>query len=217
MVTYGLRPKPGVVPFQVMNSAPPPVRPLPGLASESFREDRAIGLLMFRPRGLSPPRRFAPHQLHGLVASRCRSWGLQRFEFRKTSRVAPAGLRIVSPPHGAPSEECHSQTAGPCHQGHSLLDVLLVRRPLAFRGQVRFFESASPPESGPEPEGSSAFPRSRGMLKRLPTLPFPEAPARAGSEAPNLTPRRQLSARPRGVLPSTDQRPVKSGFIRSIH
>jgi len=47
------------------------VRPLPEGASTRLWPTAATRSVPFRPRGFSPPRRFSPHSVCGLVASRC--------------------------------------------------------------------------------------------------------------------------------------------------
>jgi hypothetical protein len=59
------------------------LRPLPRGVSALLRFRRAISEIAFRPRGFAPPRRFPPHLVCGLVASRCRSWGSPRFPPRR--------------------------------------------------------------------------------------------------------------------------------------
>lgn len=62
----------------------------------------------FRPRGFSPPRRFAPPAARGLVASHCRPWGSSGFR-ALPSADGPA----ASPPMPCPSELVHLQSRIP--------------------------------------------------------------------------------------------------------
>jgi hypothetical protein len=65
----------------------------------------------FRPRGFSPPRRFAPPEARGLVASRCRPWGSPGFR----RRAWPA--RVASPPVPCPPELSPLAKPLPRHRG----------------------------------------------------------------------------------------------------
>jgi hypothetical protein len=71
------RPKPGSPLSSSGGPAPAPVRPLPA-PEGAFGASVPSDTILFRPRGLSPPRRLAPHELCRLVASCCRSWGSPR-------------------------------------------------------------------------------------------------------------------------------------------
>lgn len=61
----------------------------------------------FRPRGFSPPRRFAPPEVRGLVASRCRPWGSSGF------RLGAWLALPASPPMLRPPELFSAHKAGP--------------------------------------------------------------------------------------------------------
>jgi hypothetical protein len=68
----------------------PSTRPLPASNDRNrscLRADAAKRQLLFRPRGLAPPRRFPPRGGCGLVASRSRPWGSSRFP---ASRLDPS-------------------------------------------------------------------------------------------------------------------------------
>jgi len=71
------RPKPGSPLSSSGGPAPAPVCPLPA-PEGAFGMSVPSDTILFRPRGLSPPRRLAPHELCRLVASCCRSWGSPR-------------------------------------------------------------------------------------------------------------------------------------------
>jgi len=62
--------------------------------------------VLFRPRGLSPPRRFSPHRGCGFVAPRYRPWGSSRFR-----RFVPALAPSRSPEHRRGVNH-HSRDAG---------------------------------------------------------------------------------------------------------
>jgi len=61
----------------------------------------------FRPRGFSPPRRVAPPEVRGLVASRCRPWGSSGF------RLGAWLALPASPPMLRPPELFSAHKAGP--------------------------------------------------------------------------------------------------------
>lgn len=61
----------------------------------------------FRPRGFSPPRRLAPPEVRGLVASRCRPWGSSGF------RLGAWLALPASPPMLRPPELFSAHKAGP--------------------------------------------------------------------------------------------------------
>jgi len=86
----------------------PCARPLPETirwrrsAPGSFhRADGATRRLPFRPRGLSPPRRFPPRAGHGPVASRFRPWGSPRFPASRIPRCPKATLAYGRCPRDA--------------------------------------------------------------------------------------------------------------------
>jgi hypothetical protein len=73
---------------------------------------------VFRPRGLSPPRRFAPHRGCGFVAPRCRLWGSTRFPSRLPAHPrVPCKAFAFPAPRVIPFEEFPSSAAVPHHCG----------------------------------------------------------------------------------------------------
>lgn len=102
----------------------------------------------FRPRGFSPPRRFAPPEARGLVASRCQPWGSPGFRRRAWH------ARVASPPVRCPPEPSPLAKPYPRHRGPSALLALqaasrcrglLVFRAL-LRASVRCLRSPLPAE-----------------------------------------------------------------------
>jgi len=81
-------------------------------------------LRAFRPRGLSPPRRFAPPTTRRLVASCCRSWGSPGFH---ASRLPTASC--ASPPAPYPPELIHLQSRILVTEDRYLLAVAGLRPP----------------------------------------------------------------------------------------
>lgn len=109
--------------------------PLP--ASRAFRvEDPNIAFgepvptdsIAFRPRGFPPPRRLAPPELRGLVASRCRSWGSSRFRVRPTS--ARWRHPKVTPRYPRSTRRFPATWFGPLEGVHTSTAALLSPGPL---------------------------------------------------------------------------------------
>lgn len=103
---------------------PPSVSPLP-VQPRGFPFAASVPpTRVFRPRGLAPPRRLAPHKVRGPIASRFRSWGSLGFPVPRPFDRSRRGLTGRVPPmQFIPFEERHSPVAVPCHHGRFPLVV----------------------------------------------------------------------------------------------
>jgi len=112
---------PGLLPsaFPGSRFAPPstwPVVSTPAPRRESLRSARRCHpSRMFRPRGFSPPRRLAPPQARGLVASRCRPWGSPGFSAptRHACLASSPPHRCTRPPERSLPRQPHARHRAP--------------------------------------------------------------------------------------------------------
>jgi hypothetical protein len=119
----------------------------------------------FRPRGFSPPRRFAPHTTAQVYCTLQPVLGFVAFQASRaptTSRLHRAGR----PGHAEPFEEFPSSTAVPCHHGLGLLGVAPDAAPAS--GQHRWRVRA-PPQLGSSslPRQAATSPDARRCARRL--------------------------------------------------
>jgi len=117
----------------------------------------------FRPRGFTPPRRFAPLSLCRLVSSRCRSWGSSRFHRSRNQfpRGAIPPFEAFPPPTARPMSPSRLPS-------RPFLSAFAEPGPQGFA-----------PSSGPLP--SPLFPAGRpgapmGLAGPAPALPPPLSP-----------------------------------------
>jgi hypothetical protein len=138
----------------------PPAREMPRSPEPSTQGSPA--LRAFRPRGLAPPRRFAPPAAHGLVASHCRPWGSSGFRARHLPVTTTLPLRC----HALQSfSTCEAVSPSPGTLCPPVVPGLrpLVGVPVDFRALLRAgVRSAHIPLPGSRARGS-------------PGLPIPEA------------------------------------------
>lgn len=203
-------------------------RPVAPRGGRAFGGSVPSDPIVFRPRGLSPPRRLAPPGLCGLVASRCRSWGSPRFGTAPTSgappgSVEPSSLPSVeddpSPRRGSdPSKEATRRQPHPVTRAVASLALQLLpmtRHPEGWR------RPHDPKTARPwlvcrhrrrcrEPSRARLRdPRSRGPARRVDVLPD-GAPSRATGSSRvradpcSVPPRRHLTT-PRGRVQATDR------------
>jgi hypothetical protein len=95
----------------------------------SARPYQGVGIL-FRPRGLSPPRRLAPHRGCGFIAPRCRLWGSTRFPLQPPRAPESAPER----PSPSPRRESYPSKSSPHQQPYRITTaVALLPLPSALR------------------------------------------------------------------------------------
>jgi hypothetical protein len=149
------RPKPGS-PFPTHGApAPALVRLLPA-PEGAFGVSVPTDTILFRPRGLSPPRRLAPHELCRLVASCCRSWGSPRCS--RCARRPGRSLSVERPTF--PRRASYPSKYGSRRQPHH---VTVAVAPLMFCSA----HERPRPKPRPAPEGTdepAPSPPHRGVF-----------------------------------------------------